>query len=685
MLSSKLISRISLFLAILGWLTQTVATLFLVWAESNSFSLPFASNTPSVIFVVYAFFVFLYYRYRVGRAEQVNFIELLWRVFVTGLITTVVSLLLRLLFFNLTGNRIVEHPLWVNFYYQINIALTTVYLLSTLIVWKRLILYQKTKILIRGWRIFQGLLLGSMLLTFLGIESLDLTYNIALGVLIVLGLVFSVNLKWVAYLNFRQKWQAILLILLSILYVFYFFIILLNSTNNLTIYFDLLDSVFIVGLFAFIFIYAIFSLLVVLFNLPTSSVFEKKLKEVVNFQRLSQTIPSGKDEKEVFDILIESSVAAVFANAAWIQIFDKKRAGNTLLKFEVSDDLVQLHNTYFDNPKSRSFFEKDAGDILNKPLRTNINLKGSPYSSALYVPFTIQGEESGRLVLLKDVTDGFTKEMVDIVTTFVNQTVVSVENFRLLNDAIKNERYKEELKIAQRVQQSLMPDSLDSSDDYSITVHTKAADEVGGDYYDTFEIDKDRIAVIIGDVSGKGTSAAFHMAQMKGVFHSLIQISDDPKDFLVHANHALSRCLEKTSFVTTTIFFLDRQKKQMTFARAGHCPSLFYDNEQNQVRFFRNRGLGLGILRNDSFEKYIEKQSIPYNSGDILLLYTDGIVEAKNSEGEDFGYDRLARILDNHKHQCTEDIKEEIIQQLYDFCGTSRIDDDYTIMILKFE
>ena len=98
-------------------------------------------------------------------------------------------------------------------------------------------------------------------------------------------------------------------------------------------------------------------------------------------------------------------------------------------------------------------------------------------------------------------------EMVEIIRTFINQASISIENYRLMEEAIKNERYKEELKIAKRVQDSLMPKVLHTNDDLEISGFSKAAAEVGGDYFDTYKLDPERLAIIVGDVSGKGTSA----------------------------------------------------------------------------------------------------------------------------------------------------------------------------------
>ncbi len=290
----------------------------------------------------------------------------------------------------------------------------------------------------------------------------------------------------------------------------------------------------------------------------------------------------------------------------------------------------------------------------------------------------------GNLVLLKEVKDGFNKEMINIVSTFVSQASISVENYELLSEALVNERYKEELKIAKRVQRALLPDQLHHNDSFEIVAFSEAADEVGGDYYETYNISDDKYALILGDVSGKGTSAAFNMSQMKGVFHSLSPLKLDVKDFLKYANQALGSCLEKHSFITVAYFIIDTAKQEMEFGRAGQCPSLFYEKKTERAFYFDTKGMALGMVRNEHYEQYIHVNKQRYEAGDVLVLYTDGIIEARNSQKEEFGMDRLAAVLQEHAEKSAEEIKDKLMEAVYTFCEGTHVDDDYSLVIVKF-
>ncbi len=683
MLSNKSVVKVSVILGIMCWITLLVVDLIVLFGGINNIEPSMPDYIPKLILNTFFLVLFVFFKYFIGKGENVNFVDLLWRVFVVGLITALVSLGIRFFIYALAGTKFSQNPLLISFFYHVNIGLVATFLLSTFVVWKRLILYHKSKYLSKGWDIFEYTLLFSILFNLLDYVLFDRIFNAALLILVAMGMVLSVNLKWIAYLNVKQKWKSILLLLFTIIYLSYFFTTLFNYSINFQLAHDLLNNVFILALFIFTILYAVFSLLVILFNLPTSSVFEQKLEEVINFQRLSQSSQAGRKEDQVYDILLESSISAVLADAAWLEIRDKFGNTSALLTKNIKESEVAAIKT-----ASKKISQKGVASILDKkigPSRISQSLNGSVYKSALKFPMVIQNEEIGSLVLLKEVEDGFTKEMVDIINSFGSQACISIENFRLISEALDNERYKEELKIAKRVQRSLLPKKTILNESFDLTAFSEAADEVGGDYYDIFKINDQKVALIIGDVSGKGTSAAFNMSQMKGVFHSLVQLNLSAKDFLVNANNALSSCLEKTSFITISYFILDNKERTIEFARAGHCPTLFFDNEAQEVRYFQNKGLGLGILRNSNYHKYVEVNKVDFRKGDILMLYTDGITEAKNTRNEEYGYERLQKLLFEHSAKEPKEIEAAVIESLFEFCGEQPLNDDYTVVIVKFK
>ncbi len=684
MLSEKGIIRLSVIFGILFWSLLTLVDMIELFSIKNNIVSGMPAIVGQLFMALFTLSLITFYKYSIGKAESINFVDLLWRVFVTGLLATIISLGIEFIFSLFSNNKMGSNPLFINFLYHIILGVVLSFIISTFIVWKRLILYQKSKKLLLSWQVFEYALGAALIFDLFEFQFQEPTFYAVLSVLLVLGLYLSFNLKWIAYLNFKQKWKGILFIVLVIVYIWYFFKTLMFFAEKTPLIHDLLNSVFVLSIFAFILLYCVMSLLVILFNLPTTSVFEKKMEEAVNFQRLSQSIPAGESEEKVYEILLDSAQSAVYSDAAWLKIFDPNENIDITLTRHLDESLIPK----IQEATSNSRFRK----ILNSELERNpvtqkisANLKDANFKSILLFPVIIKGEKIGTLALLKEVEDGFNKEMIGIIDTFVNQASISVENYRLLNEAISNERYKEELKIATKVQNSLLPQRLDQNEAFDIEAFTRAADEVGGDYYDTFQLDENRIALIIGDVSGKGTSAAFHMAQMKGIFHSLVQLDLDPKTFMTYANSALSRCLEKTSFITISYFIIDKSTKEITFSRAGHCPTLFYNKAADSTVYFKNKGLGLGILRNSNFHNYVQVNSFKFQPGDVILLYTDGVTEACNADKEDFGYDNLQASLVKYANRPPSEIRDGIINDLYEFCGRKSLGDDYTLLIVKFK
>lgn len=686
---SKAITRLLLSVGVITWLALLFTDTSVLFSSVNSINPEIPRWLPGIILNLFILSVFYYYKFKVERDEVLNFVDLLWRVFATGLIATVVSLIIRLSE-HLLADTLIKHQtlsiLFKDAVYMINLGLMIGFLLMAFTAWKRLILYQKSKWLLRLWTFFEMGLLFSLLYNSFRLPVVEWLYFTLLSIFVIIALVLSGNMKWVAYLNFRQKWTSLLLLLLTIFYLFYLLFTNRGLTESIRMaspYFtDYHEHVFIIALMVFVTLYSMFSFLVILFNLPTSSVFEQKLEEVVNFQRISQSIQTEQNEESVYNILLETSVSTVFADAAWLElngIPDTYKIYTYKITEKETHDIIDHLKAH--NVKGILDQGSDKTKNLSKHLAS---LRGSRFRSILAFPIYVKGDNIGTLALLKELPESFNKEMTKIVSTFANQAGISIENFRLMEEALQNERYKEELKIAKMVQKSLLPDVLEKDEQFEIAAFSESADEVGGDYYDTLRINDHLVSLIIADVSGKGTTAAFHMSQMKGIFHSLAQEDIEPDEFMVRANQALVYCLERGSFISATYFIINTQTRRIRYARAGHCPVLYFCSKKNAFEYFKDKGIALGMVRNRTYRNFIKNNEFEYQPGDLMILYTDGITEAKDKRGEEFGYDRLIEVVEEVKTLSPKEIQDHLIQKLYEFSGTENINDDYTTMIVKF-
>lgn len=683
---AKAITRLLFTVGVITWLALLFTDISIVFSATNNINPDIPVWLPKVILNLFILSLYYYYKFKIDKDDALNFVDLLWRVFATGLVATVISLAFKLIE-SLSTGTLTERPVVVDLFYLVNLPLMIGFLLMAFTAWKRLILYQKSKWLLRLWSFFEWGLLITLIFDSLNLPFIEGLYLTLLTVFVIVGLILSANMKWVAYLNFRQKWTSLLLLLLTIFYLLYGLYTvsslaetLESKTENFT---DYRFHVFILSLITFVCVYSIFSFLVILFNLPTTSVFEQKLEEVVNFQRISQSIQTEQNEDSVYNILLETSVSTVFADAAWLEL-KSSETGPKLFTYKIADKEAYEIINHLTTRNVKGVLDQGSDKTKNVSRRL-AELKGSRFRSILAFPIYVKGENIGTLALLKELAEGFNKEMTKIVSTFANQAGISIENFRLMEEALQNERYKEELKIAKMVQKSLLPDVLEKDDDFEIAAFSESADEVGGDYYDTLRTNSSEVSLIIADVSGKGTTAAFHMSQMKGIFHSLAQDCIEPHEFMKKANQALVYCLERGSFISASYFVINTQTKRVHYSRAGHCPVLYYHAAKDSVEFLKDKGIALGMVRNKSYGNFIQSNEFKYGSGDIMVLYTDGITEAKNKKSEEFGYERLTEVLLEVKTLDPKQIQEHLVNRLYEFSGTENINDDYTTMIIKFK
>ncbi len=190
---------------------------------------------------------------------------------------------------------------------------------------------------------------------------------------------------------------------------------------------------------------------------------------------------------------------------------------------------------------------------------------------------------------------------------------------------------------------------------------------------------------MVGDVSGKGTSAALYMAKIQGIFRSLHTFDLAPRELFIRANHILRHDLNKSFFITGLGAKFTPSKHNLLLTRAGHLPLLYYQNKTKKVQIITTSGLGFGLESSALFEQKLEQISLHYEKNDVFVFATDGITEAFNAENQEFGEERLIQALLDTADQSANQIGQHILQQLQNFRGERPNHDDATLVILKAE
>ena len=241
-------------------------------------------------------------------------------------------------------------------------------------------------------------------------------------------------------------------------------------------------------------------------------------------------------------------------------------------------------------------------------------------------------------------------------------------------------RAQSEIKIAQRIQASLSPSAPIKSNQFEVTGFCLPADQIGGDYFDYFYRNENRLDMIIADVSGHSVGPALFMVETRSAIRTQASGSGTPAETLSILNNFLFEDLDKSDYFIT-LFYLqyDLSNHQLSFANAGHPPPLLLSPCQSECRQLDADGLILGVNKNVVFEE----KTTSLSQGDLILLYTDGLTEAENADGEFFGLQRVNDILVQHVQQSPQAIIEVLLEQLKQFCRSESFNDDITLMVFK--
>ncbi len=245
----------------------------------------------------------------------------------------------------------------------------------------------------------------------------------------------------------------------------------------------------------------------------------------------------------------------------------------------------------------------------------------------------------------------------------------------------ENERLHQEIAAAKSVQQKLLPRHLPTIERVRVSAACIPAYEVGGDYYDFFPLDDKRLGVLIGDVSGKGISAAFYITLAKGVIVSQVRGVGSPSDVLHRVNALLYGVMERGKFVSMIYGIYDTSTREFSFANAGHNPLVVLRRE-GEVQTVAAKGMAIGLDKGERFEKAVSTMSVQLNDGDCVLLYTDGVTEAMNTDHAEYGEERMIAALKTSPLNAA-DIISTALADVRKFAGKAHQHDDITLVALE--
>ncbi len=299
--------------------------------------------------------------------------------------------------------------------------------------------------------------------------------------------------------------------------------------------------------------------------------------------------------------------------------------------------------------------------------------------SVLAVPLGVSEKVFGIVYADSPIADGrFTEDHLKVLTTLASVAAIRVENARLVEARLQQERLERELQLAMEIQQRFQPTAPPVVPGYELQGISFPCYEIGGDYYDFIEREDGRLVIALGDVSGKGTAAALLMSSLHASVHAQAGSHDTLSETISAVNRYLADNIPANRFVTLFYAELDPASGALTFLNAGHNPPLIV-HAAGTVEQLASGGLPLGIKRNAEYREGRTQMQM----GDVLVIYSDGVTEAASPSGEEFGVTRLYEVVSRNIEASAAGVRDRIESALTKFSQGTQAADDITLVIVK--
>ena len=407
----------------------------------------------------------------------------------------------------------------------------------------------------------------------------------------------------------------------------------------------------------------------------------RAVEELSILNDIARAISASLNAEEIMQALIRKSIRAVNAEQGVITLVEEEQKSmKTLIRTMVSTagaPAFHMHQALIGwmhlNKKPLSV-DEPANDSRFRGVQWDSNIK-----TVLCVPLIVKSELRGVLTVYNK-KDGqmFTTEDQRLLAIIAAQSAQVVENARLIEEEKLYIKMQQEVGLAAKIQLDLLPRSNPGLHGYDIFARTIAAQSIGGDYFDFIPMNDGRMALCLGDVSGKGLPASLLMANLQATLRGQTLVSHQPSECLHRSNKLLFESTSPEKFATLFYGVIDVKNHLIHYSNAGHdWPFLI--GKDNSIQRLKVGGLMIGLIQQASYED----QEVPIQVGDILVIQSDGVSEAMNSNNVQFGEERLQNLLLEHKDRSAEEIIDIVIKEVRKHAGAHPQSDDITMMVIK--
>ena len=398
---------------------------------------------------------------------------------------------------------------------------------------------------------------------------------------------------------------------------------------------------------------------------------------------ITKKISRSLDLDEVLELVMDTLGSLLPYDAAAIYLVEKDALGNPVYRAEALrgyalEDLVAPHLA-----RGEGFLGRVAQ--TGKPIWSGDVRQDLRYfearkrtNSEMVAPVISNDEVIGVFDLESDAFNTYDEDDLQVLLLLASQVAIIIEKVQLHEHLIEKKRIQGQLEVARQVQLELLPEKDPNLTGFDIAAYNFSTEEVSGDYYDWVRLFEDQLGIVIADASGKGIPAALLMAFLRATLRAAAHVGYAPHISLTKANSLLWESIENNQFVTAIYGTLDAAHKTFAFANAGHNPPLLF-KETGEAVFIERGGLPLGMFRETRYYEHF----LQLESDQILVLYTDGITEAANENGEEFEKERLVECVRMGKDLSARELIDLIHQEVLTFTGEKGLEDDGTLFIIK--
>jgi sigma-B regulation protein RsbU (phosphoserine phosphatase) len=407
---------------------------------------------------------------------------------------------------------------------------------------------------------------------------------------------------------------------------------------------------------------------------------------------ITKTISRSLDLDEVLNLVMDTLDSLIPYDAAGIYLV---KCSRPLAEWEGGPDETCVFHTQ----AVRGYDIADMQELrlkMGEGLIGHVALSGKPFispdvrkepryvnarthtRSEMVAPIISNEEVIGVFDLESDELNAYSKDDLEVLMLLASQVAIIIEKVMLHEQLIEKQRLQAQLEIARQVQLELLPPRDPKLEGFDISAYNFPTEEVSGDYYDWVRIYEDQIGIVIADVSGKGVPAALLMAFLRASLRAASHIGYAPHISMSKVNYLLWESIERNQFVTAFYGILDATNRTLAYSNAGHNPPVLID-ANGEAQFEERGGVPLGMFRDSRYYEYYET----IEPGQILVLYTDGVTEATNPAGEEYGRDHLVAAIRQSRELSAREMIDFLHRDLMDWTDGRGATDDVTFFIVK--